>query len=44
MVGTLFLKEDKGLQTAASGAPNLQASLISANNFMGCLFFSIIQL
>ena len=34
VVGTLFLQEDKGLQAGADGAPNVTASLTSANNFL----------
>lgn len=44
MVGTLFLKEDKGLQTGPNGEPNVTASLTSANNFLGVLFFTTINL
>lgn len=42
VVGTLFLQEDKGLQTTVDGAPDVAASLASANNFLGVMFFSTI--
>lgn len=44
VVGTLFLKEDKGLQTGPNGQPDVTASLASANNFLGVLFFTVINL
>lgn len=44
VVGTLFLKEDKGLQTGPGGAPDVNRSLASANNFLGVLFFTVINL
>lgn len=36
VVGTLFLKEDTGLQTGPDGQPDVAASLTSANNYLGC--------
>ena len=39
VVGTLFLQETTGLQ-----GTNLSASLTSANNFLGVLFFTCINL
>ncbi len=39
VVGTLFLQEDKGLTNN-----DVNASLSSANNMLGVLFFSVITL